>query len=92
MRRCLIIGNQTLTGGDLQKAVEERINRGLDSFYEVTPMTQLEHEAAGWTDGYVDDEGTPSLPGEFAAMSDQQRALRHAAVNVPVAGRTRCWT
>ncbi len=79
MRRCLIIGNQTLMGGDLQEAVRERIERGIGAFYVVAPMTKLEHEAAGWTGGLLDDEDAPSPPGEFGAMLDQQRAMRDAA-------------
>ena len=79
MRRCLIIGNQTLMGGDLQEAVQDRIGRGIGAFYVVVPMTKLEHEAAGWNSGLLDDEDAPFPPGEFGAMLDQQRAMRDAA-------------
>lgn len=79
MRRCLIIGNQTLMGGDLQEAVQDRIGRGIGAFYVVVPMTRLEHEAAGWNSGLLDDEDAPSPRGEFGAMLDQQRAMRDAA-------------
>ncbi len=78
MRRCLIIGNQTLTGGDLQTAVKDRIDRGVDAFYVVAPTTRLEQEAAGWV-GALPDHDAPSPPGEFGAMIDEQRSLRDAA-------------
>jgi len=79
MRRCLIIGNQTLGGDALERAVRSRVERGIDGFHVVAPMTRLEHEASEWTSGFRIGEDLPSPPGEFGAMLEQQQHVGDAA-------------
>lgn len=79
MRRCLIIGNQTLGGDALERAVRSRLDRGVEAFYVVAPMTRLEHEASEWTSGFHTSDDLPSPRGEFGAMLEQQQHMRDAA-------------
>lgn len=79
MRRCLIIGNQTLVGDALERAVRSRMDRGIDSFYVVAPMTRLEHESSEWTSGFRVGDDLPGPAGEFGSMLEQQQYMRDAA-------------
>ena len=79
MSRALIIGNQTLGGHALERAVRSRIERGIDAFYVVAPMTRLEHEASEWTSGFRVGDDLPRPTGEFGAMLEQQEHMHDAA-------------
>lgn len=79
MGRCLIIGNQTLGGDALERAVRSRVERGVETFYVVAPMTRLEHEASEWTSGLRVGEDLPVPFGEFGASLEQQQSMRDAA-------------
>jgi nucleotide-binding universal stress UspA family protein len=43
MRRCLIVGNQSLGGAHLAEAVQQRLTAGVRDFYVVVPATPLHH-------------------------------------------------
>jgi hypothetical protein len=79
MRRCLIIGNQTLGGDALERVVRSRLDRGVQGFHVVAPMTRLEHEASEWSSGFRVGEDLPMPPGEFGAMLEQQQHVVDAA-------------
>ena len=79
MRRCLIIGNQTLGGDALERAIHSRLKRGVEGFYVVAPMTRLEHEASGWSSGFRVGADLPSPHGEFGAMLEEQQHMGDAA-------------
>ena len=79
MRRCLIIGNQTLGGDALERAVRSRLERGVEGFHVVAPMTRLEHEASEWSSGFPLGSDLPTPPGEFGVMLEQQRHVGDAA-------------
>lgn len=79
MSRCLVIGNQTLGGDALERAIRTRIERGVVAFHVVAPMTRLEHEASQWTSGFRIGDDLPGPPGEFGAMLEQQQHMRDAA-------------
>jgi hypothetical protein len=56
MRHHLIVANQTLGGGDLERTVRERIEAGPCRFTVLVPMTDIRHESGSWTGGYLGAE------------------------------------
>jgi nucleotide-binding universal stress UspA family protein len=70
MGRCLIVANQTLGGEALDRSVRDCINRDVNVFYVVVPMTEVKDESETWSGGF----------GVYDNMSsDQIRAFQQAA-------------
>jgi nucleotide-binding universal stress UspA family protein len=78
--RCLVVANQTLGGAELDQAIQERRERGIDAFHVVVPMTAVRDEA-GWSGGFLYAEGVPVEAIEAAARQHEAdlEAARHRA-------------
>lgn len=79
MSRYLIVANQTLGGDKLNRAVEERIERGDSQFYVVVPMTATHNEATGWSGGFEEasseqDEARSKAEHRLSLMIDKIRS------------------
>lgn len=51
--RCLIVANETLGGGALDRAVDDAIQRGIRHFHVIVPATRREHESSAWAGGFT---------------------------------------
>jgi hypothetical protein len=56
MGRSLIVANQTLGGEALDRAIRDRISRGIKRFYVVVPSITVKLEATDWRGGFGVDE------------------------------------
>jgi hypothetical protein len=75
--RYLIVANQTLGGKRLDRAVQDRIDRGDSHFFVVVPMTTTDQES-DWTGGYevyegMSHEAIAETLRRHEAMSDEAR-------------------
>ena len=76
--RCLIVANQTLGGGALERAVKDSVSRGVGLFYVVVPTIASRDEAMDWSGGFaVGDEVSPT--STRAAAEENERRLAEAA-------------
>ena len=73
MGQHLIVANQTLGGDALDRAVQDRIQRGEGRFHILVPMTVPKHETAAWVDGFPVPEGMT-----FAQISEARQVMEEA--------------
>ena len=81
MSRYLIVANQTLGGEQLDRTIQDRIERGDSQFFIVVPMTAPKHETSGWTHGFpIGDDATLSASQtESVRRVMEEDARRHEA-------------
>ncbi len=79
MSRYLVVANQTLGGSSLDAEVRERLRSPGSSFYVVTPITKVRHEAATWTRGFALDEHAlaPNVSAATWEAISRQHATEH---------------
>jgi nucleotide-binding universal stress UspA family protein len=83
MRRCLIVGNQTLGGAHLVEVVQQRLAAGEHEFYVVVPARPLHDASAGITDSTV---VAPSPRDQAYAVA--RRRLEAALTRLQALGAT----
>jgi nucleotide-binding universal stress UspA family protein len=80
MGQYLVVANQTLGGAELDRAIQDRIERGDSQFFIVVPMTAPKHETDAWGRGFSAYEGMSRAQIEQTRTAIEEDARRHEAL------------